>query len=354
VFAMEFECPRLVVVAFAGGSRGSQLSAFSIAFTEVQLRMATQVVLTLKLITNKTVHETSMSEEELFAELLGGDIYIVLGHIHQGNPQWSAILIQELLLMLRGRVGWPERKHLSCPVLTQDKYKYIQSCHMITLPTLKIDFANADFIDEVTEFIKLHNEGCGWVLKLPFTTNGEGLKFCKSLEEIIRMARKNAKQFGHRMSYSMLQPCLENRREYKVCILDGKATFVADINQRSRTGEPFSSVPHTDLKIFAEQACEILENLCEGALALPLLRVDIMKTRNGIVVNEFESVEACFFSKRFDTFELQAQNFLREYWVSTISSLVTERLQQGTAPEFEEHQPQLKRRTIEESNSCDA
>jgi hypothetical protein len=288
--------------------------------------MATQVVLTLKLITNKTVHETLMSEEELIGELLGGDIYFVLGHIHQGNPQWSAILIQELLLTLRGRVGWPEGKHLSCPVLTQDKYKYIRSSHMITLPTLKIDFANADFIDDVVEFIKLHDEGCGWILKLPFTTNGEGLNFCKSLEEIIHMARKSAKDFGHRMSYSMLQPCLQNRREYKVCILDGKATFVADINQRSRIGEPFSSAPHTDLKTFAEQACEILESMCEGALALPLLRVDIMKTCNGIVVNEFESVEACFFSKRFDTFELQAQDFLRQYWLSTLSSLVTERL----------------------------
>ncbi len=343
---MESLCPRLAVVAFAGGSKGSQVSAFTIAFTEVQLRMATQVVLTLKLITNKTVHETLMSEEELIGELLGGDIYIVLGHIHQGNPQWSAILIQELLLTLRGRVGWPEGKHLSCPVLTQDKYKYIQSCHMITLPTLKIDFVNANFIDEVTEFIKLHNEGCGWVLKLPFTTNGEGLKFCKSLEEIIHMARKNAKDFGHRMSYSMLQPCLENRREYKICILDGKATHVADINQRSHTGEPFSSAPHIDLKMFAEQACEILENLCEGALALPLLRVDVMKTHNGIVVNEFESVEACFFSKRFDTFELQTQDFLREYWVSTISSLVTEKLHQSASLDFEERQPPSKRQMI--------
>lgn len=351
---MELERPNLVVVAFAGGSSGSQISAFTVAFTEVQLRIATQVALTLKIITNKTVHETSMSEQDLFAELLKGDIYFILGHIHQGNPQWSALLIQEYLLTLRGRIGWPEGKHLTCPVLTQDKHQYIKSCHMITLPTLKIDFAKADFIDDVKEFIKRHNEGCGWVLKLPFTTNGEGLKFCKSLEDIIRMARKNAQDFGHRMSYSMLQPCLENRKEYKVCIFDGKATFVADINQRSGIGIPFSTAPHTDIKIFAEQACEVLESLCEGALALPLLRVDIMQTRNGIVVNEFESVEACFFSKRFDTFELQAQNFLREYWVSTISSLVTERLQQGTAPEFEEHQPQLKRRTIEESNSCDA
>jgi len=350
---MELERPSLVVVAFAGGSSGSQVSAFTVAFAEVQLRLATQVVLTLKIITNKTVHETLMSEHDLFAELLGGDIYFILGHIHQGNSQWSALLIQEYLLTLRGHIGWPEGKHLMCPVLTQDKHQYIKSCHMITLPTLRIDFVDADFIDAVTEFIKRHDEGCGWVLKLPFTTNEEGLKFCKSLEDIIHMARKNARDFGHRLSYSMLQPCLANRKEYKVCILDGKATFVADISQRSGIGVPFSTAPHTDLKIFAEQACEVLESLCEGALALPLLRVDIMQTRNGIVVNEFESIEACFFSKRFDTFELQAQDFLRQYWTSTITLLVTEKLHQGTAPEFEERHPPSKRRAIEESGSCD-
>ena len=109
----------LVVVAFAGGSSCSQVSAFTVAFAEVQLRLATQVVLTLKFITNKTAHETLMSEQDLFAELLGGDIYFILGHIHQGNSQWSALLIQEYLLTLRGRIGWPEAKHLMCPVLTQ-------------------------------------------------------------------------------------------------------------------------------------------------------------------------------------------------------------------------------------------
>ena len=158
---MELERPSLVVVAFAGGSSGSQVSAFTVAFAEVQLRLATQVVLTLKFITNKTVHETLMSEHDLFAELLGGDIYFILGYIHQGNSQWSALLIQEYLLTLRGHIGWPERKHLMCPVLTQDKLQYIKSCHMITLPTLRINFVDADFIDAVTEFIKRHDEECG-------------------------------------------------------------------------------------------------------------------------------------------------------------------------------------------------
>ena len=84
----------------------------------------------------------------------------------------------------------------------------------------------------------------------------------------------------------MLQPCLANRKEYKVAVLDGRAVFVADINQRSGLGEPFSKAPHTSLKEFAERACDILEACCEDALIQPLLRVDVMQSRNGIVVNK--------------------------------------------------------------------
>jgi hypothetical protein len=80
-----------------------------------------------------------------------------------------------------------------------------------------------------------------------------------------------------------------------------------------------------------------------------------MKSQNGIVVNEFESIEACFFSKKFDTFELQAHDFLRQYWTSTISSLVTERMQQQeAAPEVRDNQPlSSKRQKVGDGASCD-
>ena len=72
---------------FAGGVSGNQVSAFTTAFAETQLRMASTVVMRLNLITNKNVNESMMSEEELFSQFLEADVYIILGHIHQGNPQ---------------------------------------------------------------------------------------------------------------------------------------------------------------------------------------------------------------------------------------------------------------------------
>jgi len=316
--------PRIKVAAFAGGVNGSQLEAFTIAFADVKLSVASKVEIVLELTTNKNIHENLMSEEELFDQLSDADLYFILGHVHQGNPQWSAITIQDLLLKLRGHLGWPEWKHLRCPILTQDKHKYLKSCHMISIPTLKLDFDRVDFTAEVLEFADSNDEGCGWVLKLPFTTNGEGLKFCKTPADVIKQAHKNAVDFGHRMSYSMLQPCLANRKEYKVAVVDGKATFVADINQRASLGQPFSKAPHRELKTFAEHCCDILESFGDGALIHPLLRVDIMQTVNGMVVNEFESLEACFYSKQFDKFELQTHDYLRKYWTRTIGFLVTE------------------------------
>jgi len=71
------------IAVFAGGVNGNQVSAFTTAFAETQLRMASTVHMRLNLITNKNVHESMMSEEELFSQFLEADIYVILGHHSQ-------------------------------------------------------------------------------------------------------------------------------------------------------------------------------------------------------------------------------------------------------------------------------
>jgi hypothetical protein len=319
--------PVITFGVFGGGVSGHQVSAFCTTFAQVQLSFATRVSLRLNLITNKLVHERNMSEEEVFQQLHEADVYLILGHMHQGNPQWSAITVLDLLSVLQcsSKIGWPQRRHLTCPVFTQDKGRYIEKCRVVTIPTLKLNFGE-DQLGELLDFVSKHEEGNGWVLKLPFTTNAEGIKFCKSPQAIIDEADRHAKNFGHRMSYSLLQPCLANRKEYKVVIVDGRASYVADINQRSTVGKAFSVSPHSELKIFAEKVCEIFETFCDDGLILPMFRVDIMQTKSGLVVNEMESLEACYFSKKFDKFELQTTDLIRTFWLSTIEMLVTEAL----------------------------
>lgn len=322
---MEGRRRELTFGVFAGGIGGSLVTAFTVEFGKAQISFAAHVSLRLNLISNKQVHESGMSEQELFHRLNEADVYVILGHIHQGNPQWSAVVIQELLTELKAtrKVGWPERKHLTCPVFTQDKYQYIHKCHMVTIPTLRLDFGE-DLTDEIFAFMSVHDEGHGWILKLPFITNSEGLKFCRSHIEVLQEARRHATTFGHRMAYSLLQPCLANRKEYKVVLFDGVASYVADINQRKTLGKSFSTSPHSELKCFAEKVCEVFESRCDDALIQPILRVDVMESKNGLVVNELESLEACFYSKHFDRYELPATDYIHAFWSRTINVLVTE------------------------------
>ena len=308
---------------YAGGSKGAQVDPFLIAFSRVQLMMKSSLKLRMDLITCKDVGESLMTEEELISRLWNADVHVILGHIHQGNPQWSALLIQEHLNVLADHVGWPSLEHLKCPVFTQDKYNYIKMCPEITIPTLQIDFGqDEDQTEAIVAFISLHDEGKGWVVKLPFTTNSERLSFWTSVAEILRAVEISESMCGHRMSYALLQPCLANRREYKVVVLEGSAKYIADIAQRRSLGTPFGT--QSELMKFAEQACEILEARCRGALIHPILRVDIMESTNGLVVNEFESLEACYSSLKFDTHQLAVQSFLEEFWVQTIQLLATE------------------------------
>ena len=317
--------PNISFVVFAGGVGGTQVAPFTTAFDEVQRDLRGRVTLTVELINNKKVHELGLLEEDVVHELLWGDVHIILGHMHQGNPQWSAVIIKELLGTMMNHIGWPSGRHLQCPVFTQDKIEYIRSCHEVTIPTLKIDFG-MDVTGEILKFTEQYDEGHGWILKLPFTTNGEGLKFCKTVGDIFNGIRINALEFGGRLSYSMLQPCLANRKEYKIIILQGHAKYVADISQRKNCGTPFSDSPHTNLKKLAEKVCEIFEARCAGALVLPLLRVDIMKSKNGLVVNELESLEACYFSKQFDEFEAATYVGLQTFWKENIMLLVQEEI----------------------------
>ena len=61
--------------------------------------------------------------------------------------------------------------------------------------------------------------GCGWVVKGPFTTNSQCIKFVHSFDEMkVSMCTLSKKYFGN-LPYLMIQPCMYNRKEYKVVVL---------------------------------------------------------------------------------------------------------------------------------------
>jgi hypothetical protein len=119
---------------------------------------------------------------EIVDWLLEADIYFILNHIHQGMNDIDCRSININLQRLYHHPGFPNGERLSCPIFQQDKFNYIRSIPLESIPTLKIEFESEGLpefseseIFEVNRFMDAFDEGRGWHVKPPFTTNGEGI-----------------------------------------------------------------------------------------------------------------------------------------------------------------------------------
>ncbi len=54
---------------------------------------------------------------------------------------------------------------------------------------------------------------------MPYTTNREFVKYAKTAEDILRYVLLAREIYGTRVPYAMIQPCLQNKKEYKVVAL---------------------------------------------------------------------------------------------------------------------------------------
>lgn len=117
----------------------------------------------------------------------------------------------------------------------------------------------------------------------------------------------------------MIQPKMANRTEVKVAMINGKAQYV--VKSPGHGGLAISHPPHTNLFAFAEQAVVMLKERCPAAITDGLLRVDIFQNKYGhYVVNEFEGLEAVYYSIRGHLSEIKIDEFLTVYWMKKIYS----------------------------------
>ena len=110
----------------------------------------------------------------------------------------------------------------------------------------------------------------------------------------------------------MVQACMESRREEKVVCVGKRPMYVADISTQ-KMGRSFSRAPHKALFSFVRSALEALEARQPHSILDGLVRVDVFMSMAGMVVNEFESLEAAYSSKKIEN-ELEVGSFLIEYW----------------------------------------
>ena len=156
-------------------------------------------------------------------------------------------------------------------------------------------------------------------MKPPYTTNREAVTFVTSFEDLIAALARLSFTYYSIFSYVMIQPKMINRTELKVAVTNGKAQYI--VKSPNKPGLAISHAPHTDLFAFAEQAVAMLKERCPALISDGLLRVDIFKNKNGsYVVNEFESLEAVYYSRKEHYSEIKIDEFLVTYWMKKIYS----------------------------------
>jgi len=162
----------------------------------------------------------------------------------------------------------------------------------------------------------------GYVLKLPSTTGRHGIKYIKSptvaVDDIVTSVLEVSRRFGGQLPYVMLQRRLIFNIEYKVVLFNGFARFVSS-SKGSRDPER-PKLNQYDLRKFAETAIRTLQAVVPHCIADGLVRVDVFTdTAQGMVVNEFESLEANWHVNRDS--DVNAMNAdLITYWTTRFSN----------------------------------
>jgi hypothetical protein len=277
-----------------------------------------------------TFEARSMNPENIVNWLMESDIHIILTHMHQGLS-WNIPNWLNQMVRLRNHYGWPAHESLQCPIFLQDKYKYIFALKDLTNDTFAFKLNSISQyqyfnliglnVQRLLEWMELFNFGNGFVVKLPFTTNCQSIRFCNTYNDVLdvicyfNLLEING---GDDIPYALIQPRLKNRREEKIILLNGVAVTRFTKN---KSGKSFLS--KNNLFHFAELAIKSLKKNIPATIIDGLTRVDIMVTDNGRpIVNEFESLEATFYSNSTNNNdELITQNFLQEYWLKKLKDI---------------------------------
>ena len=166
------------------------------------------------------------------------------------------------------------------------------------------------------------DEKCGWVVKLPYTTNGHAIRYPQNINSIVRVLNWFQKEYKGTIKYAMLQPCMSSKREYKMVVTNGTVLYEAKIGSYSKNR--VKGFPCKDDRInFANEVFQKFQMNCPRAITDGLLRIDIFCTASGkLVVNELESLDAAYYSTNYGL-EITTTSFLIQYWREKILLLVS-------------------------------
>ena len=226
---------KFVVKVFAGGRFSPQIfpfltalkslneliknsGAFELAEANIEIRYVEQM------------REEGWSPNDLVDWLLQSHMHVILTHPHQGVPRWDVSEVYAAIQNLKYHHGFPNGLQLTCPIFLQHKFAYLSSVDPITNPTIAVQlprpdnvketvdghkiytFSDANFDQpELTQFLGCNNYGQGWVIKHPFVTMREEMKFCSTHAQVLQSLAIITRKIGGRIPYTMIQPRMSNR-----------------------------------------------------------------------------------------------------------------------------------------------
>lgn len=308
----KFVAGGVVTICVYAGCMGVQLEPFTAAIVALNQRSRYHGRFQVDYIYNKDLHKEEITFSSLIDKMMGFHIHVILTHPHMGmiGQGWSMTNIESCLYRLATHTGHPDQFMLLDPILTQDKFHYIELCPDLFMPTLRI--CQCDLEDEdglrsrLNQFCEGNSEideaGQGrFVVKASHTANSEYVKTCTDVEGIVKNLKCGLGVQGHRAvpigAYLMVQYCYLNRKEYKVVVFNGQARYITIPVKQVKPIFAFKNIPCGELvstlNAFAEKAVQLLKQNCPYANTNCLIRVDIMQNSAGdLRVNEFESLEA--------------------------------------------------------------
>jgi len=334
----------LIIRIYGGGSSNIQTMQLLSAIRELNID---QRFYTIEILTCDDVNKNHYSIQDIINWLLGSSVHFITGHVHQGLQ--LAVLDSKMLTQTGSRFtmssilcelqrlkfhrGFPYGNYLQCPVFLQDKYEYLSILRNYDMcnPTFKVDRSlwfdseekNSEILSLIDDFlVNCNEEGCGWVVKLPFVTN-QIVKGLKTKADVIKKLHSIFNKDNQGIyPYAMIQPCMKNRKEYKVVYIPSKSIIYVT-SSSTTAGHYKKAFPtgnnHCDLFDFVKRVVTVFQDACPHSICNGLFRVDVfMNNSNKFIVNEFESLEAVYYGKSIQ--ESAVTNFLKEYWLAKLGS----------------------------------
>jgi hypothetical protein len=117
---------------------------------------------------------------------------------------------------------------------------------------------------------------------------------------------------------------MRNRCEKRVALFRGKAMHMVNIKNKMNGSAAAFAATEEEIYRFAEEALSALKMNCNSAICDGLVRVDIfMNAKGKMKVNEFESLEAAYYSGDHKK-ELLLNTKLEAYWDGLIKNSLIE------------------------------